>query len=139
MQPLPDSEYPFGSFTRGASVGDEGERAIEHASTDVDLNSGLAIFLLDPYFGGDGRSAAGPHRALADGHSVGAAGGHRGAKNRDAWRDRRIRLVYRAPEPGRQREDLDRSPFATSALTSLRKERLNMCRPMKLAIRGFLP
>src|SRR5262245_34528525 len=41
------------------------------------------------------RSAAGPHRALADGHSVGAAGGHRGAKNRDAWRDRRIRLVYR--------------------------------------------
>src|SRR5262245_62616032 len=60
------------------------------------------------------RSAAGPHRALADGHSVGAAGGHRGAKNRDAWRDRRIRLIYRAPEPGRQREDLDRSPFATS-------------------------
>src|SRR6516165_10588389 len=55
------------------------------------------------------RSAAGPHRALADGHSVGAAGGHRGAKNRDAWRDRRIRLVYRAPEPGRQREDLDQS------------------------------
>src|SRR5262245_2877177 len=63
-------------------------------------------------------------------------GGHRGAKNRDAWRDRRIRLVYRAPEPGRQREDLDRSPFATSALTSLRKERLNMCRPVKLAIPG---
>jgi hypothetical protein len=44
-----------------------------------------------------------------------------------------------APEPGRQREDLDRSPFATAALTSLRKERLNMCRPMKPAIPGFLP
>jgi len=62
MQPLPDSEYPFGSFTRGASVGDEGERAIEHASTDVDLNSGLAIFLLDPYFGGDGLVLVVRHR-----------------------------------------------------------------------------
>ena len=31
------------------------------------------------------------------------------------------------------------SPFATSALTSLRKERLNMCRPMKTAIPGFPP
>jgi hypothetical protein len=33
-----------------------------------------------------------------------------------------------------------RSPKGiTRALTSLRKERLNMCRPMKTAIPGFLP
>jgi hypothetical protein len=35
--------------------------------------------------------------------------------------------------------DANRSPFASAALTSLRKERLNMCRPMKPAIPGFLP
>jgi hypothetical protein len=44
-----------------------------------------------------------PHRALADGHNVDAAGGHRGAKNL---------IAVRSPKG------------ITPALTSLRKERL---------------
>jgi hypothetical protein len=37
-------------------------RAIEPASTYLDLNSGLTIFLLDPHFGGDGLVMAIRHR-----------------------------------------------------------------------------
>src|SRR5262245_37678217 len=61
------------------------------------------------------------------------AGGLRGAETRRVASER-ISLVHRAPERGCQRGNLDRSPYAqeiTPALTSLRKERLNMCRPMK--------
>jgi hypothetical protein len=53
-----------------------------------------------------------------------------------------IRLVHRAPNLDANKETLIavRSPNGISpALTSLRKERLNMCRPMKTAIPGFLP
>jgi hypothetical protein len=53
-----------------------------------------------------------------------------------------IRLVHRAPDLDANEETLIavRSPKGiTAALTSLRKERLNMCRPMKTAIPGFLP
>ena len=39
----------------------------------------------------------------------------------------------------RSKQPIKRQEGVTRALTSLRKERLNMCRPMKTAIPSFLP
>jgi hypothetical protein len=55
---------------------------------------------------------------------------------------RGIRLVHRAPELGRQRGNLDRSPFAEgdhSSVDIIAKRAVECVPPMKTAIPGFLP
>jgi hypothetical protein len=81
------------------------------------------------------------HRALADGHYVGAASGHRSAKIATRSEIGGIRLVQRTPELGGQRGNLDRNPFAEGAHSGvdiIAKRAVEYVPPNETAMPGFL-